>query len=109
MTLTPAMALLDWLACASRGAEEPAALAAARAADGLTGAVTWLGTAGHVLDCRGSAPLAVRTSDADGGLGGFQTPGESEIGKHHRQASLGVLGAGNRVLGHAMPDIQNLI
>ena len=44
------VALLDWLACAARGASEPAARAAAAAADGLEGRVAALGTAGHVLD-----------------------------------------------------------
>jgi 2-methylcitrate dehydratase PrpD len=40
------VAMLDWLACAARGAREPAALAA-RAIDDL---VAFAGTAGHVLD-----------------------------------------------------------
>lgn len=44
------VAMLDWLACAVRGASEPAARAAASAADGLEGRVAALGTAGHVLD-----------------------------------------------------------
>jgi 2-methylcitrate dehydratase PrpD len=39
-------AFLDWLACAVRGASEPAARAAAGAGDAVTAA----GTAGHVLD-----------------------------------------------------------
>ena len=39
-------AFLDWLACAVRGASEPAA----RAATGSGDAVTAVGTAGHVLD-----------------------------------------------------------
>jgi 2-methylcitrate dehydratase PrpD len=43
-------ALLDWLACAARGASEPAARAAAAAADGLAGEVVAAGAAGHVLD-----------------------------------------------------------
>lgn len=43
-------ALLDWLACAIGGAEEPAARAAREAGEGLLGRVTALGTAGHVLD-----------------------------------------------------------
>jgi 2-methylcitrate dehydratase PrpD len=43
-------AFLDWLACAARGAEEPAARAARAAADGLEGRVAAAGTAGHVLD-----------------------------------------------------------
>jgi 2-methylcitrate dehydratase PrpD len=41
-----ATALLDWLACAVRGAREPAARAASKAGD----RVVALGTAGHVLD-----------------------------------------------------------
>jgi 2-methylcitrate dehydratase PrpD len=44
------IALLDWLACAARGASEPAARAAAAAADGLAGEVVAAGAAGHVLD-----------------------------------------------------------
>jgi 2-methylcitrate dehydratase PrpD len=44
------LALTDWLACATRGAEEPAALAAAAAGDGLLERTAALGTAGHVLD-----------------------------------------------------------
>ncbi|MEA2257015.1 MAG: hypothetical protein QOG35_3060, partial [Solirubrobacteraceae bacterium] len=44
------IALLDWLACAARGASEPAARAAAAAADGLAGEVAAAGAAGHVLD-----------------------------------------------------------
>ena len=43
-------ALLDWLACAHRGAHEPAARAAAAAGDGLLERVAAAGTAGHVLD-----------------------------------------------------------
>jgi 2-methylcitrate dehydratase PrpD len=41
-------ALLDWMACAYRGRTERAAQAAR--GDGLLETVTWLGTAGHVLD-----------------------------------------------------------
>ena len=44
------VAFLDWLACAVRGAGEPAATAARAAGDGLLERVTWAGTAGHVLD-----------------------------------------------------------
>jgi 2-methylcitrate dehydratase PrpD len=46
------VALTDWLACAARGAREPAARAAAAVADadGLAGEVAALGAAGHVLD-----------------------------------------------------------
>jgi 2-methylcitrate dehydratase PrpD len=43
-------ALIDWLACATAGRDEPAAQAAATASDGLTGAVAAAGAAGHVLD-----------------------------------------------------------
>ena len=41
-------ALLDWLACAYAGRAQRAARVARR--DGLLESVTWLGTAGHVLD-----------------------------------------------------------
>jgi 2-methylcitrate dehydratase PrpD len=41
-------ALLDWLACAYAGRRERAARSARR--DGILETVTWLGTAGHVLD-----------------------------------------------------------
>jgi 2-methylcitrate dehydratase PrpD len=44
------VALLDWLACAARGAEEPAARAARATADGLEGRAAAAGVAGHVLD-----------------------------------------------------------
>jgi 2-methylcitrate dehydratase PrpD len=44
------VALGDWLACAARGAQEPAARAASAAADGLLERVAAAGTAGHVLD-----------------------------------------------------------
>ena len=47
------VALLDWLACAARGAGEPAAIAARAAAalgETLTERVVAAGTAGHVLD-----------------------------------------------------------
>jgi len=43
-------ALLDWLACATRGAREPAAVAARGAGDGLLERVAAAGAAGHVLD-----------------------------------------------------------
>lgn len=43
-------ALLDWLACAVRGADEPAARAARSLGDGIGERVAALGTAGHVLD-----------------------------------------------------------
>ena len=44
------VALLDWLACAARGAREPAAVAARFAGDGLLERVAAAGAAGHVLD-----------------------------------------------------------
>ena len=44
------VALLDWLACAAAGLEQPAARAARAAGDGLLERVTWAGCAGHVLD-----------------------------------------------------------
>jgi 2-methylcitrate dehydratase PrpD len=80
------MALLDWLACASRGAEEPAALAAGQAADGLGGIVTWLGTAGHVLD-----------------FDDTYLPGLSHLSAAVAPAALGVAAAGGRTVG-AMLD-----
>jgi 2-methylcitrate dehydratase PrpD len=43
-------ALLDWLACAARGRSERAAVAAARAGDGLLDHVAAAAAAGHVLD-----------------------------------------------------------
>ncbi len=44
------LAFLDWLACAVRGAREPAARAARAAGDGLLERVAALGACGHVLD-----------------------------------------------------------
>ena len=44
------LALLDWLACAARGRSERAAIAAARAGDGLLDRVAAAAAAGHVLD-----------------------------------------------------------
>ena len=44
------IALLDWLACAAGGANEPAVRAARAAGDGLLDRVTAAGAAGHVLD-----------------------------------------------------------
>ena len=44
------VAMLDWLACATRGRSERAAVAAARAGDGLLDRVAAAATAGHVLD-----------------------------------------------------------
>src|SRR5437870_9367894 len=42
--------MLDWLACAVGGAEEPAARAARGLDGGLAGRIAAAGTAGHVLD-----------------------------------------------------------
>src|SRR5947199_28141 len=50
-------ALLDWLACAVGGAREPAARAAAAAADGLSGRVVALGDAGGARRAAGLALL----------------------------------------------------
>ncbi|MFL5838306.1 MAG: MmgE/PrpD family protein [Solirubrobacteraceae bacterium] len=50
MTDPYGIALLDWLACAARGRSERAAVAAARAGDGLLDRVAAAGAAGHVLD-----------------------------------------------------------
>ena len=43
-------ALLDWLACASAGLEQPAALAARAAGDGVLERISHAAAAGHVLD-----------------------------------------------------------
>jgi len=68
------LALLDWLACAVRGAREPAAIAARAAGDGLLERVAAAGTAGHVLDfddtyAPGLAHLSAATAPAALGLG----------------------------------------
>src|ERR671916_3330586 len=62
-------ALLDWLACAARGAREPAAVVARAAGDGLLERVAAAGTAGHVLDfddtyAPGLAHLSAATAPA---------------------------------------------
>jgi 2-methylcitrate dehydratase PrpD len=62
-------ALLDWLACAARGAREPAAVAARATGDGLLERVAAAGTAGHVLDfddtyAPGLAHLSAATAPA---------------------------------------------
>ena len=44
------VALLDWLACAAGGSQQPAAHAARGAGNGFAERVAWLGCAGHVLD-----------------------------------------------------------
>jgi 2-methylcitrate dehydratase PrpD len=50
MTAAHELAFADWLACAARGAREPAAVAARAAGDGLLERVAAAGAAGHVLD-----------------------------------------------------------
>ncbi len=50
MTARHRAGLLDWLACAARGAREPAAVAARAAGGGLLERVAAAGAAGHVLD-----------------------------------------------------------
>jgi 2-methylcitrate dehydratase PrpD len=45
-----AAGLLDWLGCAARGSQEPAAQAARKLGEGLHEGVVAAGTAGHVLD-----------------------------------------------------------
>jgi 2-methylcitrate dehydratase PrpD len=62
-------ALLDWLACAHRGAREPAARAAAAAGEGRLERVAAAGAAGHVLDfddtyAPGLAHLSAATAPA---------------------------------------------
>lgn len=62
-------ALLDWLACAARGAREPAAVAARNAGDGLLERIAAAGAAGHVLDfddtyAPGLAHLSAATAPA---------------------------------------------
>ena len=62
-------ALLDWLACAARGTEEPAAVAARAAGGGLLEQVAAAGAAGHVLDfddtyAPGLAHLSAATAPA---------------------------------------------
>jgi 2-methylcitrate dehydratase PrpD len=62
-------ALLDWLACAARGAGEPAAVAARATGDGLLERVAAAGAAGHVLDfddtyAPGLAHLSAATAPA---------------------------------------------
>ncbi|HWC27064.1 MAG TPA: MmgE/PrpD family protein [Solirubrobacteraceae bacterium] len=62
-------ALLDWLACAARGAGEPASVAAREAGDGLLERVAAAATAGHVLDfddtyAPGLAHLSAATAPA---------------------------------------------
>jgi 2-methylcitrate dehydratase PrpD len=68
------VALLDWLACAAGGRDEPAARAALGAGDGPLERVAYLGTAGHVLDfddtyLPGLAHLSAPVAPAALGLG----------------------------------------
>ncbi len=69
MTERHRLAFTDWLACAARGAREPAALAARAAGDGLLERVAAAGAAGHVLDfddtyAPGLAHLSAATAPA---------------------------------------------
>ena len=69
MTARHRLALTDWLACAARGAREPAAVAARGAGGGLLDRVAAAGTAGHVLDfddtyAPGLAHLSAATAPA---------------------------------------------
>jgi 2-methylcitrate dehydratase PrpD len=63
------LAFCDWLACAARGAREPAAVAARGAGDGLLERIAAVGAAGHVLDfddtyAPGLAHLSAATAPA---------------------------------------------
>ncbi len=69
MTERHRLAFADWLACAARGAREPAAVAARAAGDGLLERVAAAGAAGHVLDfddtyAPGLAHLSAATAPA---------------------------------------------
>jgi 2-methylcitrate dehydratase PrpD len=69
MTERHRLALIDWLACAARGARERAAVAAREAGDGLLERVAAAGAAGHVLDfddtyAPGLAHLSAATAPA---------------------------------------------
>lgn len=69
MTERHRLAFADWLACAARGAREPAARAARAAGDGLLDRIATAGTAGHVLDfddtyAPGLAHLSAATAPA---------------------------------------------
>ncbi len=116
------VALLDWLACAVAGSEQPAARAARAAGDGALEHVAFLGTAGHVLDfddtfLPGLAHLSAPTAPAALGLGaeldattdealaayaaGFEAMGALAAASHpalyeggwHPTAVCGVMGA----------------
>ncbi len=69
MTERHRLAFADWLACAARGASEPAAVAARAAGNGLLERVAAAGAAGHVLDfddtyAPGLAHLSAATAPA---------------------------------------------
>jgi 2-methylcitrate dehydratase PrpD len=69
MTEAHRLAFADWIACAARGAREPAAVAARAAGDGLLERVAFAGAAGHVLDfddtyAPGLAHLSAATAPA---------------------------------------------
>jgi 2-methylcitrate dehydratase PrpD len=69
MTTAHGLAFTDWLACAARGAREPAAVAARAAGAGLLERVAAAGPAGHVLDfddtyAPGLAHLSAATAPA---------------------------------------------
>ncbi len=89
-------ALLDWLACAHRGAREPAAMAARNAGDGLLERVVAAGAAGHVLDfddtyAPGLAHLSAATAPAALVLGAHV---KADVG-----AVLDAYGAGFEAMG----------
>ena len=115
-------ALLDWLACAAGGRDEPAPRAAQALGDGLAERVIALGTAGHVLDfddtyLPGLAHLSAPTAPAAVVLGaelgatvgevldayaeGFEAMGALTAANHprlrergwHPTATCGVVGA----------------
>ena len=74
----------DWLACAARGAREPAARAAFAAGDDLLDRVAAAGTAGHVLDfddtyLPGVAHLSAPTAPAALVLGAEQGASVGEV------------------------------
>jgi 2-methylcitrate dehydratase PrpD len=116
------IAMLDWLACAAGGADEPAARAARNAGDGLLERVAATATAGHVLDYDDtyapgvvhlSAPVApaalVLAAELDAGAGaaldaygaGFEAAGALARASHpqlydggwHPTAVCGTVGA----------------
>src|SRR3954453_2316208 len=76
-------AFTDWLACASRGFEEPAARAASAAGD----PVVALGTAGHVLDFDDTYPPGIAPLRAP------VAPAALSVGAHERATVGEVLAA----------------